>query len=178
MISIALCYWPIHYLFWNYQSALREKNVRPAVIQYAKTHLQHLKTVACISLNVTNDCFPLAIQSHLHYQSRFPFYWWIRGQYLFETQPQKKFFSDQQFQKDMNFLYTEANRDLAERKPDLIIYNRAYPKWAINEDFNLITYLERNADFRLEWQHYRLFKTIEHFDLFVRKTGKLETTSL
>lgn len=98
------------------------------------------------------DCWPLQAITKYDYQQM--------------TLPQWK---KQRIEKYTIVLPDKIGHILQTEKPDFILINtKKYQSYFNYRPFNLIHFYEHNALFQQNWHHYRLIKTISHYEIYER----------
>lgn len=117
-------------------------------------------SVICFSGNTMTDCYPLIHAINSQHQSRYPFFWWLRG-----AMQQA---SLQQGEKQIERFMNQTAEDLEINQTRWIVINSTTTKLLLGDDFNYFAYFSTNAKMRRALATYHYWKTVDQYDIYQR----------
>lgn len=119
-------------------------------------------SVICFSANTMTDCYPLIDTLGSVHQSRYPFFWWLRGAMTLAEKHQAK----DQIQNFMN----QTAEDLVAYQTRWIVINTTMTKMVLGKDFNYFTYFSTNPKMKQVLQSYHFWKKVDNYDIYELKS--------
>lgn len=121
----------------------------------------------CFSATTPEDCFPLITELHGQHGNRQPFFWWLRGMRLSNTQTPDRYLNAYMA---LQYFIDLIADDLNHLKPHWIIINLADAKRTFDAKFDYIDFLSQNEHFKSAWHQYRYATTLGCYRIYERRT--------
>lgn len=120
-------------------------------------------SVFCFSSSTMTDCYPLINKLASEHQSRYPFFWWLRGAMTLAEKHQ----ANDQIQQLMN----QTAEDLVMHQTRWIVINTTMTKLELGRDFDYFKYFSANPKMKNVLQSYRFWKTVDNYDIYELKSS-------
>lgn len=120
-------------------------------------------SVICFSANTMTDCYPLINALGSQHQSRYPFFWWMRGAITLSEQHQ----ANDQIQRFMN----QTAEDLIAHQTRWIVINTTMTRLVMGKDFNYFNYFSSNDKMKKVLASYHFWKSVDNYDVYERTSS-------
>lgn len=148
-------FYPLHKLYLKYHYEYFKIVLQHEFINYFK-QFPNRGGIFCFGTNDPGVCIPLSFYTRHDLVSRQPTFWWLRGLVKAPLTTQ--------LAKDKEYLLNISGEDLKKHHPQWVIIDPDNYKSFVHK-LNIIDFLSFDKNFRDEWQHYKLKKTIPNLYL-------------